>query len=261
MKIKRIGIVLIISTLMIVGCGNKEDKVVTNTTAEQELTDITDSETETGFISDTGDVKIVKVERFTDIEVQTREKETTTKEETTTKKQETTTKKQETTTNTTIYQPEQTTPQIIYVEPTTNSTTVQQTTKVEETTVQIKELGTQNETNVLSNGKVGTIRSSITDEIGSSENKTCKNLAKYCSANKTDDVNGVYTSLTNDTSKSFKIKYIQKTISDSSDESIIDAATTLAQKVRNVSNNKYGVGISSFNDGNNILIIAVVVYE
>ena len=246
-------------SIIITGCGNKETNNEVANTTEQEITDNVIEET--GFISDNDEIRVVKLERFTDVEVQTRETETTTKKETTTKEE--TTKKVEQTTKETVYVPSQTTTQqqIIYVQPTDNTTTQQTTRAPEPTTVQIKELGNQNESNVLSGSKVSIIRDSMKDEIGGSENKTCKNLAKYCSANKTDDANGVYETLTNDTSKTFKIKYIQKTISDTSDASIMDAATSLTQKVRNISNDKYGVGISSFNDGNNILIIAVVVYE
>jgi beta-lactam-binding protein with PASTA domain len=122
----------------------------------------------------------------------------------------------------------------------------------------IKALGTYSEKNVISNKKINLIRSDVMSVCGSKTDNTKNNLAKYMSANKLTDATATYSSLTNDTSKSFSCNKIEVHIDNDSEEEILVASEKAVKSISRISGS-YGLGISSFmeNQGYNIYIIII----
>lgn len=122
-----------------------------------------------------------------------------------------------------------------------------------------RKIGSRSESNVLSAGKISSIRSSVCANLSGSQNSEYMNLAKYMSANGLSDASSTYRSLTNGDEKNLSTRTCSINIESGSQEDIIIAASKAASKIGSISGN-YGIGISSFRKNVGYKIYIVVVY-
>lgn len=122
-----------------------------------------------------------------------------------------------------------------------------------------RKVGSRSESNVLSSGKISSIRSSVCANLSGSQNSEYMNLAKYMSANGLSDASSTYRSLTNGDEKNLSTRTCSINIESDSQEDIIIAASKATSKIGSVSGN-YGIGISSFRKTVGYKIYIVVVY-